>query len=236
MKLLKFFAFAFVPVLFSCQVQKGWVYKPNKYTPTEKSEQKIYVPTFEDERNEENKNAILMYYIPIVPFGWQNMHTPETSMSHLTSSAWLNYDPKVSFAKALIEELKRGSHFKEVEYTESIVDSCYRIQGRIINTDYKSKMFSYCLSFYGPLLWWIGLPAGTFKNELEIELTCYGPDNNVFLQRSYHPTTIKKTTWIYKQKSDFEYSTLLKSAYSEFIRDFNSAIKNKQNSSKIKVQ
>ena len=69
--------FTIVPLLFSCQVQKGWVYKTNSYKPVEKNKEKIYIQTFSDDREEENKNAILMYYIPLVPFGWQNMTTPE---------------------------------------------------------------------------------------------------------------------------------------------------------------
>lgn len=220
---------AIVPMFFSCQVQKGWVYKANSYTPVEKSEEKIYIPTFSDEREEENRNSILMFWIPLVPFGWQDLTTPELCQQHLTSGLWINYDPKVDFAKALVQEIKSGTKFKEVVYTDGFVDSVYRIQGKIINTDYKSKMYSYCLSYFGACLWYFGLPAGKFHNNLEIELTCYGPDNQIFLQKTYHPKPIRKTTWIYKMQADFSYSTLLKKAYADFIRDFNYQLQNYTN-------
>lgn len=210
--------------LASCQTQKGWVYKANRWNPAEKSQQEISISPFTDDRPEENKNALLMYKCPLSPFGWQKLSTPELFPLHLNSGTWLNYDPKVDFAKALIQEIKGGTPFKDVIYTENNVDAGYRIQGRIINTDYKAKMFSYCISYFGPALWLLGLPAGSFSNELSLELTCYDSNNKVILQKTYQTDRLKKTTWIYSLRSDFEYASLLKKIYSDFIKDFNKAI------------
>lgn len=218
---------AIMPMLFSCQVQKGWVYKPNTYRHTEKNMEKVYVHTFQDCRDRKNQEASLLYLIPFVPFGWQNLSMPEHIQQYVLPTHWEDFNPKIDFAQALVEEIKKGSHFKEVLYTNDIVESAYQIQGKIINTDYRSKIYSYCMSFGGGFLWFLGFPVGSFNNNLEIELTCYDANGDVFLQKTYHPKQYKKTVWIYKPKGDFEFASLLKSAYADFIRDFNNYLSNK---------
>lgn len=215
---------AIVPMFFSCQVQKGWVYHPNPWKAPEKSLGRVCVHTFLDSRSRENQEALLLYMIPLVPFGWQKLSMPENIQLYALPSSWEEFNPKMDFAEALVEEIKKGSHFKEVVYTDDVMKSAYRIQGRLINTDYKSKVYSYCMSVGGVCLWPFGLPAGSFINELEIELTCFDENDNVFLKKTYHPKIYKKTVWIYKPKGDFEYASLLKSAYADFIRDFNNQL------------
>lgn len=223
-KILSFLLFS-LPLV-SCQTQKGWIYKANHWNPIEKSQQEILVSPFTDDRAEKNKNALPMYLCPLLPFGWQKFSAPELYSLHVNSGLWLNYDPKVDFAKALTQEIKGGTSFKKVIYTEDQVDSGYRIQGRIINTDYKAKMFSYCISYCCSALWLIGFPLGSFSNDLSIELTCYDSNNKVILQKTYQTARYKKAIWIYNLKSDFEYPSLLKKIYADFIKDFNQAIKN----------
>lgn len=219
---------SFLVIIFfaSCSTQKGWVYKSNYWGSVEKDDKKILIPTFIDDRGAENKDALLMSWVPICPFGWQNLSTPELVPRHLTSSLWLNFDPKIDFAKALTQEIIAGTSFKEAIYTEYPVNTGYYIQGRIINTDYKAKMYSYGCSLWYSILWLIGLPAGSFSNDLELELTCYAPGNKIIFQKVYKADTYKKTTWTYALKNDFEYPILLKKLYAEFIRDFNQQLVN----------
>lgn len=208
----------------SCQTQKGWVYKPNRWGNVEKVEQKMTIPAFEDFREGENKNKLLLYYVPLIPYGSQKLTTPELIPTHLNSGMWINFDPKVDFAKALVKEVQNGTPFKNAVYSESAVTDGYYIQGRILNMDYSSKMYSYCLSYLGACFWFFGFPAGTFTNDLSIELTCYAPESKVIFQKTYKVDTYKQTTWIYNLKSDFEYNVLLKDIYSDFIREFNAVL------------
>ncbi|NOY69335.1 MAG: hypothetical protein GXP53_07575, partial [Deltaproteobacteria bacterium] len=49
----------------------------------------------------------------------------------------------------------------------------YFISGSILSTQYKGKLFSYGLSVYGPVLWFIGFPATTIQNELSVEMALF---------------------------------------------------------------
>ena len=46
----------------------------------------------------------------------------------------------------------------------------YILSGKIKFLKYKGKMFTYCLSAYGPLFWLIGAPAGTSENRIALEV------------------------------------------------------------------
>lgn len=212
----------------SCANNKGWVYKTNNYEGNiQINENNKYLKNksmavlpFKDRRLSSNKNYLLLYMVPVVPFGYQNLNLPETSQTHLNSGLWLNYDPKEDFAKAMAQELANIDFFEEAVFSNSYKGYDYYVKGEIISTNYEGKLYSYGLSIYGPLLWYFGFPATTVTNDLEIKLSLIdSKSKNVIFSKTYKADQYKKTGWIYNIPSDFSYSEMLKVLYKQFVED-----------------
>lgn len=185
------------------------------------NDQKAVVLPFKDLRENVNENKMGLYLIPILPgYGWVNYATPEGMQMHLNSGLWTNYKPTEDFPKALAGEIENTKIFKEIYFDFKKGDADISIEGKIISTYYKVTIISYGLSVYGPVLWFIGLPAGTISNDLSIELNCVDiKSNNVIFSKTYTATQYKKTSWIYALPNDFNYPSMLKDLYKDFIGD-----------------
>lgn len=207
----------------NCASNKSWLYKSNNYEGDKKVKvAKIaIVTTFKDNRENENTDAWLMYMIPLMPFGWQTLGTPEGNSMHAHSALWTNFKPSEDFAKALASELEDASVFKAVSYeTGKRVESDYLVEGNLKKMHYKSKLLSYCLSVYGPVLWLVGLPSSTISNEIELEISVTNrKTNKVVFQKSYQSEPYSKVSWIYSMDNDFAYPDLLKKIYAQFVTD-----------------
>jgi len=217
-----FVKLVFVSVFISgCMSQKSWVYKPNIYEQTSViADKATVVLPFSDQRDDVNKNMIMLYLIPLMPFGWADYNIPEGAQMHLNSGLWTNYKPTEDFAKALAQELENAHIFKEAYFDFNKKDSDIIIKGEIINTKYSGKIITYGLSIYGPLLWFIGLPSGTVNNELAIKLSCTDARTNKLLfSKTYSAPGYNKISWIYLLPNDFNYSSMLKDLYKQFILD-----------------
>ena len=217
--------------LASCSSTKGWVYKENNYDKSSYSNNSslsnktIAVLPFSDKRSNENVNASLLYLIPLFPFGYQNLSSPETVPIHANSGLWVNFDPKKDFAEALSEELNSLKVFKEAYFSNSIGNSDYYISGSVVSTDYNSKLFSYGLSVYGPALWLIGLPATHISNDLEIKLSLMdSKSQKVLFTKRYKANHYSKVGWIYSLPNDFYYPEMLRTLYGYFIEDLSNNI------------
>ena len=151
--------------LVGCSSQKAWKYGPEPFISgvPPQVDKTVVVTPFNDQRINENSNMYAMYLIPLMPFGWQDLNTPEGVQMHLTSSLWL-WRPNEDIAKAAYEEINSSNLFKEVFYSTRASEGDLVLQGTIKSTKYDGKIFSYCLSAYGPVLWWIGLPAANVSN------------------------------------------------------------------------
>lgn len=210
--------------LCSCQNTKGWVYRTNDYDNLNSSSnlQKatVAVLPFSDKRLNENHNNYAMYMIPLFPFGYQDLNSPETVQMHANSGMWLNYNPKEDFAKAAAEELNSTKIFKEAFFSTSHRDSDYYLSGEIVSTDYNAKLFSYGLSVYGPLLWYIGLPATHVANDLKVKLSLVNSKTKkVVFAKNYMSDHYSKTGWIYSLPNDFRYPEMLAEVYKQFVKD-----------------
>lgn len=102
-----------------------------------------------DQRENSNTNAVLMYLIPLMPMGWQNLNTQETIQMHLNSGLWI-FKPSENFAKSIAEELNNSSIFKEAFFTNRESEGELAMRGKILSTKYDVYMFSY------------GMPMGRF--------------------------------------------------------------------------
>lgn len=204
-----------------CATQKSWVYSPNSYEGTRTSKEKtaVILP-FKDGRANINSNKILLYLIPLFPFGSADYDIPEGAQMHVNSGLWTNYKPTEDFSKALSEELSNAKLFKEAYFDYKKGTGDIIISGTIISTRYIGKIISYGLSVYGPLLWFFGLPASSVNNDLSIELSCIDAKTDKLLfTKTYTANPYSSIGWIYSLPSDFNYPIMLKNIYRQFVED-----------------
>jgi hypothetical protein len=140
---------------------------------------------FEDRRPEGNSNKVLLYLIPLVPFGSLEYNQIEGGGAFLTHAAY-QVRPREDLAKALVADLEAAELFTEVFYTERQAEPGvdYFLKGYVDEFLYKGKIISYGLSVYGPALWFLGLPAGHTTNSLSVSLELVRASDNEVLWRS----------------------------------------------------
>lgn len=207
--------FLCVIMLAGCAKQGAWVYHPNSYDTQEKSyNMRVAVLPFSDARDQEKENKILLYMIPIVPYGWGNMTQPTLPMQATP------FDPKEDFAKALAEELSNSCIFKESYFSYTKKDTDIICSGSVLDTNYHVKIYSYGLSVFSSLFWLLGLPAGSVENALAVKLYCTNiSSGKKILEKVYTAKPYKVINNVYSQKSNFHYPVMLQEVYKEFIAD-----------------
>lgn len=218
-KLSKLICVVLLSVLFAsgCASQRVWTYKAESYVKTEPLVNKtVAVIPLTDRRENINKNMLGIGMIPLVPYGWQDMYTPEGGQRHVTSGIWL-FKPSEDLAKAIAEELHNSSIFKEVFFTNRATEGELVLRGEIKSTFFKGKQYTYCLSAMGVYLWFIGLPAASAQNDLEISLQLEDSATGKILWAESYKKSKSATSWIYVMKPDFFYDSLLKEIMKEVI-------------------
>lgn len=212
-------------LIMGCQSQKAWVYAPNQFqNKPPLSSKKAVVQPFDDLRENDNSNNIRFYLIPLFPFGWADLKVPEGAQHHVFSELWINYKPTEDFPKALASEVQNARIFEEAHFDFGRGDADIIVSGKILNTEYSGKVFSYGLSVYGSLLWTVGLPAGTASNDLSVELYCIDASSNRQLfAKTYKVPTYSRWGWIYSMPNDFNYPDMLKDIYKQFVSDLSAS-------------
>ena len=189
-----------------CASQKAWKYGPEPFISgvPPQVDKTVVVTPFNDQRNNENSDMLAMRLIPLMPFGWQDLNTPEGVQMHLTSGLWI-WRPNEDIAKAAYEEINSSNVFKEVFYSTRASEGDLVLQGTIKSTKYDGKLFSYGLSIEGPIFWLIGLPAANVSNELVVSFKLEDRKHNkVLWEKEYHEEE-SHISFIYSLNSDFEY-------------------------------
>ena len=214
---IAFLLIFFILVLSGCAHQKAWVYKAEpRVVATPLLNKSVAVPPLVDDRQNSNTNAMLMYMIPLMPFGWQNLNTPETIQMHANSGLWI-FKPSDDFAKAIAEELNNSSIFKEAFFTNRESEGELAIRGKVLSTNYDSYMYTYGLSVYGPLLWLFFFPADYVSNDLGLQLQLVDlKTQNVLWEQSYKKED-SHVSLIYALQPDFMYDVFLKDIMKEAV-------------------
>ncbi len=214
----------FTVLIFSgCSSQRVWTYTADPYVKTKPLVDKsVAVPSLADNRIKENSNLVALAYIPIMPFGWMHLNTPEGGQTHIASGLWL-FKPPEDIAKAVAEEINNSGIFKEAFFTNRPSEGDLTLRGNLKSTYYGGNMFTYCMSIYGVYLWFIGLPAGSYENNLEISFELVESSTGNVLWNGTYKKEYSKVAWIYALGADFYYDQLLKDIMKEVIQ----SLKNK---------
>ena len=180
---------------------------------------KIVVLPFEDARPNENHNLYGLYVIPLMPFGWQTLNTPEGIQMHTTSGMWLNYKPTEDFPKALAEDLRSTGFFTDAFFDYRRENSDYAVEGKILSTKYIGRLITYGLSVYGPDLWLIGFPAAWTENDLSLDLRLVdSKTGKALFSQTYTADPQKTLSWIYAIRNDFNYAEMLGQVNKQFCQ------------------
>ncbi len=206
-------------ILSGCASQKTWQYSSSPYSEeTQLFDKSIAVPALMDSRLNENSNMVGLYLIPLFPYGWQELNTPEGISMHLNSAAW-KWRPNEDIAKAAAEELDKSNIFKEAFFTNRASEGDLILQGTISSTKYDGKIITYGLSAYGPMLWFIGLPATSIKNELSLSFQLKSESRGAIIWEKTYSESQSDLSWLYSLNADFNYSALLKTILTKVVQD-----------------
>jgi hypothetical protein len=223
-KLLMFLILGiFIALIFSgCSSQRVWTYKADPYVRTEPLVSKsVAVTPLADNRENVNHNLTALGYIPIMPLGWMNLNTPEGGQIHIASGVWL-FKPPEDMAKAIAEEINNSGIFKEAFFTNRASEGELNLRGNLKSTYYHGTILTYCLSIYGVYLWFVGFPAGSYGNDLEISFELVESSTGKVLWNGTYKKEFSKVFWIYAPGADFRYDQLLKDIMKDVIKSLKS--------------
>lgn len=149
------------------------------------TEKSLAVLPFDDYRSDENSAMFGMYLIPLMPFGWGTYDRPDAATMFLSITAY-DITPSEDLAKAAAVSFRHSNLFKDVFFTfgGEKNNADFILKGRLKVMRYRGKVFSYGLSIEGPLLWFLGAPAGTSENQLALELILCNKDGKVLWEWS----------------------------------------------------
>ena len=158
----------------SCGTTAKFVYPANptdlvKITDMPKYNFRVAVLPFEEMRENKNQAATAWIgMIPGAPYGFVNYERPDAADNFFTVRKF-EFDVSEDMAKAVVSSLKRSGLFKDVFFSfgGDRENADLIIQGEVNSTLYRGRQYTYCLSFFGPVLWSIGLPAGSSNNQLD---------------------------------------------------------------------
>lgn len=182
----------------------------------------VAVTPLADNRENVNDNLIDVGYIPLMPLGWMHLNTPERGQAHVVSGPWL-FRPKEEIAKAIAEEINNSGIFKEVFFTNSAAEGELNLRGNLKSTYFHGRILTYCISIFAGYLWFIGFPAGSYGNDLEISFELVESSTGEVLWNGTYKKEFSKVFWIYAPGSDFRYDQLLKDIMKNAIQ----SLKNK---------
>ena len=229
-----FFFLAFPLLLSGCGTTAKFVYPANSRELTEIStipvyNKKIAVMPFDDCRNDENQSGTLfLYLIPLSPFGWIEYQRPDAA-SMFVSIANYEFTPSEDLAKAAAVSLRRSNLFEDAFFTyggeKAMAD--FVLEGRIESTYYKGRIFTYGLSLDGPVLWFIGAPAGTSLNRLTLKLTLRNKMKKIIWEYTFNREDYIIQWLYYRMGYDAKlYPRIMQQCMNEAIQDLAKHLKN----------
>lgn len=181
----------------------------------------VAVPPFDDCRNAENSiGTLFLYLIPLMPFGWVEYDRPDAARMFVSIDEF-EFTPSEDLAKAAALSLRRSHLFKDAYFTfggeKEKADLI--LTGEIQSTKYQGNMWTYGLSLYGPLLWFLGAPAGNSENTLTIRMTLKKEDHIVW-EYTFNRSR-KLWQWVYYRLGYdvLAYSELMQEAMNEAVAD-----------------
>lgn len=138
----------------------------------EKDRLVVAIVPFAEKRGEaKSYGSVYKYLIPLVPYGTIRYERPdEARMFNIQDEVEFNMSENL--LKITAGGVKESGLFDNVIITHTPLESKADLilSGDIYSTLYEGKTYSYGISFLGPALWCLGLPAGSSYKKLGISL------------------------------------------------------------------
>lgn len=218
-----------LPLAIGCGSAGAWRYQPSTAEVRQPlAPSRVAVLPFEDRRPEGNLNLFLLYLIPVNPIGPFSYNQIEGGSTFLTHGSY-QIRPGEDLAKAVVSELHAAQVFEEVFYTERErePDVDFLLRGYVDDLRYEGKIISYGLSVYGPILWFLGLPAGHAKNSIKVglELARFGEATPIWRSNPDRSETTVTTGLYYNWGNEFNgYPTMMHAIASHWAKEISSFV------------
>jgi hypothetical protein len=214
--------------LSGCGATAKFVYPANpdkliKLSDQPKYAKDIAVVPFEEMRGSKNSSGTYMLYlIPLMPFGYGEYQRPDAARMFNTI-AQFQFDVTEDLAKAAATSLRKSGLFKDAYFTFGGEKSKanYVFVGAVRSTTYEGYLYTYGLSVFGPLLWFVAFPLGSSQNELILDFELRDSLTNEKLwQYSYHDRSSVTQGLYYAMGHDVKgYAELMEKAMNLAITD-----------------
>lgn len=212
--------------LIGCNTQAKWTYPLHSSelfrSSIERSDLVIGVLPFKEDRPVRNRAGTMwLYLIPLMPYGFVSYERPEAARMFNTIAEY-EFQVDEDLGKAATRSLEQSGLFKRVYFTlgGETREADYLFEGSARRTHYDGKMITYGLSVYGPLLWFLGLPAGTSGNEVELTFRLLDDDLNEVWSHSYVGREAITQGLYYNFGNDvLNFATLMEQAMNGALRD-----------------
>ena len=195
----------------------------------------VAILPFEDCRKNKNRTMFMMYMIPLLPYGWGDYNRPDAANMFLTINKY-DVTPSEDLAKATAMSLRHSKLFENSYFTMGgeKKNADFLLSGEIKEMKYEGKMFSYCLSIFGPILWYVGAPAGVSENKIGVALRLTDKKGTELWSYSFDKED-SVVQWLYAGIGDdcIKFSSLYQKAMNEAIRDLSKEMN--RNPGKFKV-
>ncbi len=208
-----------------CVASRGWVYSPSPAVDHQPlSPHTVAVLPMTDDRPAGNNNKVWLYWVPLVPFGWQDFQHPEGRPTHINSTTW-QFSPSADLRTALATELGNRRIFKEVTLAEEAGQADLLLQGRVSSTRYESRLYSYGVTLIAPALWVAGLPVSSVRNTLALDLRLEDRlSGRVLWEHAYSIEHEESPGTLYTLAEDFNYDDMLKELMEQILQDLEGAL------------
>lgn len=218
--------------LAGCGTQAKWTYPLDpsalyRSTPQQRPDLVVAVLPFKEARPATNRTAtFLLYLIPLMPYGWVNYERPDAARMFNTITEYrLQLDE--DFGKGATRSFEESRLFRRVYFTlgGEIREADLVLRGTAQRTTYNGKVISYGLSVFGPLLWFLALPAGTSTNLLDITLSLTDRDDRELWNYSFsRDDTITQGLYYNWGNDALQFASLFQTAMNEALQDLTGAL------------
>ncbi len=162
-------------LLGGCGSVAQWTYPTGHYEESrspQMGDAVVVVLPFEDARDAGNSNAMALSLIPLVPFGNASYQRAEGGRPYLSLQEYTGNPPE-DLAKAAAVELRRQGLVERAFFSYGGGDAeiaTHVLRGTLRRFHYEGTLISYGVSFLGVYLWMLGLPMGSSRDTIEVEL------------------------------------------------------------------
>ncbi len=170
--------------LTGCVQVHSWKYTAEQRSYEEpKSNLTVVIPPMRDTRKNTNgaKASSMLALIPLVPYSKASVFNAPEGNPFILNNLKVSED----LAKTTAEELRAASIFKNSHFDFDTKPSDLILESTISKFRVKKYWTFYGLSFYGALLYYLGLPVGSSHNDIAIKYELKDQKGNIYFSKYY---------------------------------------------------